>query len=114
MRPYILIAAMLVVPASVQAGAPRGLSTTDGSSTAQIQTAEASTPDTRAVDPAPANSPAQSQTQTQTIQGKSEQPNAQLDKPTQDRPVIRKTERQRRDDLETRVIDGLHRHGIYW
>ena len=112
MRPFILIAAMLVIPASVQAGPPRGLSTSNGSSAAQIQTAEASNPDTRAVDPAAANPVAQSQTQT--IQGKAEQPNAQLDKPIQDKPMIRKTDRQKRDDLETRVIDGLHRHGIYW
>ena len=113
MRRFVLITAMLLMSASARAEGPRGLSTVPNSEPAvAAQAKPAETPNADAPQVAERSSPAEAA---------AEQPNADRTGPDQARPNGAKSasskmdkSKSRRDSLETRVIDELHRRGIYW
>lgn len=112
MRPFILIAAMLLMSASAQAEERRGLSLASDKTVAAEQPKATETPSAetpKLAEQSPASDAAP------------EQPNADQTAPDQVRPdrvkgASSKTEKPKykRNSLESRVIDELHRHGIYW
>lgn len=102
MRPFILIAAMLLMSASAQAEELRGLSLASDKTVAaeQPKATEAPNAETpKVAEQSAANDAAPEQAA-----------------PDQVRPASSKTEKPKytRDSLETRVIWELHRRGIYW
>jgi hypothetical protein len=116
MRRFILIAAIVLTSASAWADQPRGLSLASNNETqaaaqpgatepSKAETAKVETPKDDASKAAPAGNEAASQP-------------SKADQVTPDhaRPAAAKTEKPkaRRDTTEARVINELHRHGIYW
>jgi hypothetical protein len=104
MRKFILIAALVLVSASAQAGVSRGLTiaSNDEAPAASEQAKPAETP-TYVARPAAVTPAAQT-------------PAADPSKPVADKDIHAKaaTRKHRRGLTEARVIYELHRHGIYW
>ena len=116
MRRFVLIAAIVLTSASAWADQPRGLSLASNNETSaaaqgstteapQAETAKVETPKDEASKAVPAGNDAAPQP-------------SKADQVTPDhaRPAAAKTEKPkaRRDTTEARVINELHRHGIYW
>jgi hypothetical protein len=103
MRKFILIAAMVLVSATAQAGVSRGLTmaANDEQPAATDQAKPAETP--KYVERPAAVTPAT-------------QAPAEPSKPVADKDVAAKagTRKHKRSLTEARVIYELHRHGIYW
>jgi|SRR5579872_2088794 len=116
MRRFILIAAMLLISASARADGARGLSLASNDETVaagQLQaTAAPEAPLQNAEAPKVVGQPGDAAPQPP----KADQANSNPIKSDQTRPAGRKSERQKftRSPLEARVVDELHRHGIYW
>lgn len=114
MRKFILIAAMVLISASAQAGESRGLTvaTNDEPAAAeQPKTSEAPKPAETSKDEAPkfVERPAPVDAAVP--------PKADQTRPDQAKPVSdKKAEKPKRkhESTEARVIYELHRHGIYW
>ena len=103
MRKFILIAAMVLVSATAQAGVSRGLTiaSNDDQPAATDQAKPAETP-TYVAQPAAVTPAAQT-------------PAADPSKPVADKDAHAAGMRKHRRGLtEARVIYELHRHGIYW
>ena len=97
MRRFILIAAMLLISACARADGLRGLSLAANETVAAAQPNAAEA--TKAVgQPSPSDAVAQppKADQTKSASGKAEKP------------------KLKRSPIEARVVDELHRHGIYW
>jgi outer membrane biosynthesis protein TonB len=119
MRKLIMIATMVLVSATAQAGVSRGLTlaSNDEPAAATTQPATAETPtasDIKAPEtpayvarPAPVNTatpaPQPDQAKTQATAPEPAPVTARADKP-----------KRRHESTEARVINELHRHGIYW
>ena len=105
MRQFILIAAMVLLSASAQAGVSRGL--TLASSEEPVVVEQPKTVDTpKAVEsPKTVQRPAIVDTTT-------DQPKADSPKPAPDNKA--QMPKHKRESTEARVIYELHRHGIYW
>jgi hypothetical protein len=104
MRKFILIAAMVFVSATAQAGGTRTLIT-------QASNDEPAATEQKAVEaPKYVDRPS-------AVDTTAEQPKADATKPVADKttaaPKVEKPKR-RRESTEARVIYELHRHGIYW
>jgi hypothetical protein len=116
MRSYVLIAAMLLTSASAQAAGPRGLSATTCSEPAaasQSKQTEAANVDVPKVKEQPAAKDAAPSQSDQSDEALLSRPYRY--KPTyRNEPDYRRADDSKRDSLEVRVIDALHRHGIYW
>ena len=119
MRKFILIAAMVLVSASAQAGGTRGLTmasndepaVTEQPKAAEAPKAEAPKADTpKFVERPAAVEP--STDQPKSDQSKSDPIKADHDKPASDKRVEKP--KHKRESTEARVIYELHRHGIYW
>ena len=99
MRKFILIAAMVLVSATAQAAGTRGLTLASNDQPAMVEPKAAEAP--KYVDrPAPVSATA-------------EQPKVEAAKPVAETPKAEKPKRKR-GSTEARVINELHRHGIYW
>lgn len=112
MRKFILITAMVLASATVQAGPMRGLTLASND-----QQAEQPKPvEAPAAGEAPAEAPAYV-ARPSAVGSTTEAPQAETTK-----PVVEKTTRtssavkpkRRRESTEARVIRELNRHGIYW
>jgi len=124
MRKLILIAAMVLISASAQAGPTRGLTiasndeqpaATDQSKNAEPKSADTKSADTKAVDtkaePPKADAPKFVE-RPAAVAAPADAPKADQVKPTPDKKAEKP--RHRRETTEARVIYELHRHGIYW
>jgi hypothetical protein len=126
MRKYILIAAMVLVSASAQAGVSRSLmmasndepvvseqpKAADNKATETTKPADAKP----AVDAKPAETPKYVE-RPAVVTPLAETPKADAGKPTADngaQPLKAEKPKRKRDSTEARVIYELHRHGIYW
>jgi hypothetical protein len=119
MRRFILIAAMVLISASAQAGGSRGLTMASNDEpavaeqpkTAETAKAEAPKAETQKADaPKFVERPA-------VVEPTADQPKADLTKADLTKPVFdKKAEKpkHKRESTEARVIYELHRHGIYW
>lgn len=94
MRRFILIAAMLLISASARADGPRGLSLASNNETVVL-----GQPSDAAPQPPKAD-------QAQSDQAKPE--HAKSASSNSDKRKVK------RSPIEARVVDELHRHGIYW
>lgn len=113
MRLSILITATLLMSASAQAEAPRGLSIaaeSEPAATAQPRPAETPSAGTPKV--------AEQSSAGDAVASQPQADRAELDRSNagQDKPAYAGPEkpRIRREPLEARVIRELHLHGIYW
>jgi hypothetical protein len=107
MRKLVLIAAMVLVSATAQAGASRGLTLASNDEvTAAEQPKSAETP---VETPEYVARPA-------AVDTAAPAPNGDEAKPVADKDIHAKTARSKRhhQSIEARVIYELHRHGIYW
>jgi len=114
MRRFILIAAMVLISASAQAGGSRGLTMASNDEPAvaeQPKTAETAKAEAPKADaPKFVERPA-------VVEPTADQPKADLTKADLTKPVFdKKAEKpkHKRESTEARVIYELHRHGIYW
>jgi hypothetical protein len=110
MRKFILIAAMVLVSASAQAGGTRSL-------TLASNDEPAAAPQPTAVEaPKPAETPQYfarpTAVTTPTTQPKTDQTKPVAENDTQALKVEKP--KRKRESTEARVIRELHRHGIYW
>ena len=116
MRKFILIAALVLVSATAQAGVSRGLtvaSNDEPSAAEQPKAAEAP----KAVEaPKPAEAPKYVD-RPAAVNATTEAPKTDAAKPVADNntstPKVEKPKRKH-GSTEARVIYELHRHGIYW
>jgi hypothetical protein len=116
MRKYMLIAAMVLVSATAQAGQGRSLSLASNdepAATEQPKAAESAKP----VDAAtPAEAPKYVE-RPAAVEPAAPAPAADQSKPVADKgvqPVKAEKPKRKRESTEARVIYELHRHGIYW
>jgi hypothetical protein len=105
MRQFILIAAMVLLSASAQAGVSRGL--TLASSEEPVVAEHPKTVDTPRVVESPKTVQRPAIVDTTTDQPKVDSP-----KPAPDKNAEKP--KHKRESTEARVIYELHRHGIYW
>jgi hypothetical protein len=122
MRKFILIAAMFLVSATVQAG-PRGLtlaSNEDPLAATPVQAVEPKPADAKPVDAKPLeNQPVETPKYVDRPPAVGSKPQQSADQcpcaapVTTDAPKTVKPKR-RHESTEARVIYELHRHGIYW
>jgi len=114
MRKFILIAAMVLMSASAQASASRGLTMASNDEPAvaeQTKAAEAPNSEaTKAEAPKFVERPAAVEPATE--QPKSDQTKVDQAKPPSDKKAEKP--KHKRESTEARVIYELHRHGIYW
>ena len=109
MRKFILIAAMVLVSATAQAGGSRGLilaSSDQPAATEQLKAAEQAAVEAPKYVERPA-----------AVETKAEQPQAEQAKPAPEKNAeTRKAGKPKRKpmSMEARVISELHRYGIYW
>jgi outer membrane biosynthesis protein TonB len=109
MRKFILIAAMVLASASAQAGVTRGLTLASNDEPAAATEQPKASEAPKAVEaPKYVDRPAAVGTTTEAP--KVDQARPVADKDTQ----TPKTTKSRRGSTEARVINELHRHGIYW
>jgi hypothetical protein len=109
MRKYILIAALVLVSATAQAGVTRGLTLASNDEPAVAEQPKAVAP--KAVE-APKYVDRPAAVSTTTEQPKVDQAKPVADKNTQTLKVEKP--KRKRESTEARVIYELHRHGIYW
>jgi uncharacterized protein YdeI (BOF family) len=123
MRKFALIAAMILVSATVQAGQSRSLTTVSADQpTVTTQPTAAEAPKiAQATTPAAPATPAETPTFVErpavTTTTTPSQPNANDAKPVpQTGKIVNKADkpRHKRYWTEARIIGELHRHGIYW
>jgi hypothetical protein len=110
MRKFILIAALVLVSATAQASGTRGLTL------ASNDDAVAAEPPKAAEAPAPAETPKYVE-RPAAVDTAVPTPKAEPAKPVADKgiqPPKTARPKHRRDSTEARVINALHRHGIYW
>ncbi len=112
MRKFILIAAMVLISASAQAGVSRGLTV---ASSDEPAVAEQSKVVEKAVE-APKTEEPKADAPKFVERPAVVDPAADQAKPDSGKPVSdKKAEKKRkRESTEARVIYELHRHGIYW
>ena len=115
MRQFILIAAILLMSASAQADGPRGLSLASNDETVAAGQPKATEAPNVAEQPGDAVPQPPKADQVKPDQARSDQANDQV-KSERTKSASGKTEKSkvRRSPLEARVVDELHRHGIYW
>jgi hypothetical protein len=138
MRQFILIAATLLISASAQADAPRGLSLASNSepvTAGQPKAAAASKAETLRIEGTKSEATKTETSKTEAVRTEgpkaetpkgetpqlAERPSAneaapQPPKADQAKSASDKPEKPKlkRGEIEARVIDELHRHGIYW
>lgn len=133
MRQFILVAAMLLISPSAQADAPRGLSLASNREPAtagQPKAAAASKAETLKIEATKTETSRIEATKTEGPKAETpkveapqltERPSANdaaplLPKADQAKSASDKPEKPKlkRGEIEARVIDELHRHGIYW
>lgn len=112
MRRFILIAAIVLTSASAWADQPRGLSLASNSETqaaAQPGATEPSKAETAKVEAPKDEAP-------KAVPAVNDASPSEPSRADQAKPVSSKTEKPKvkRDAVEARVINELHRHGIYW
>jgi hypothetical protein len=134
MRKLILIAAMVLISASAQAGPTRGLTMASNDEQPapadQLRNADPKAADTKAADPKATDTKAADTKATDTkadpsktdapkfverpaaVAAPADAPKADQVKPAPDKKAEKP--RHRRESTEARVIYELHRHGIYW
>lgn len=134
MRKLILIAAMVLISASAQAGPTRGLTMASNDEQPapadQLRNADPKAADTKAADPKATDTKAADTKATDTkadpskadapkfverpaaVVAPADAPKADQVKPAPDKKAEKP--RHRRESTEARVIYELHRHGIYW
>jgi hypothetical protein len=112
MRKFVLIAAMVLVSATAQAGQSRSLTmaSTDqpATSTQPARTADAASPAAPAETPKFVERPAAVDTTTTAAPPKADASKEPSRTAKADRP------KRRKYWTEARIIGELHRHGIYW
>jgi hypothetical protein len=104
MRKFILIAALVLVSATAQAGTKRGLTVASNEATATEATTAAETPK---YVPRPA---AVDATRAQRLKAEQAKRLAAKDP----RALRAEQAKRRRGSIQARVVFALHRHGIYW
>jgi chromatin remodeling complex protein RSC6 len=134
MRKLILIAAMVLISASAQAGPTRGLTMASNDEQPapadQLRNADPKATDTKAADTKATDTKAADTKATDTkadpskadapkfverpaaVAAPADAPKADQVKPAPDKKAEKP--RHRRESTEARVIYELHRHGIYW
>ena len=111
MRKFILIAAMVLLSASAQAGVSRGL--TLASSEEPVVVEQPKTVDTpKAVEVPKVVEAPKSVERPAIVDTTTDQPKADSPKSAPDK--IAEKPKHKRESTEARVIYELHRHGIYW
>jgi hypothetical protein len=122
MRKFILIASMVLVSATAQAGSGRGLTLASNEEPAAIEQPTAVEQPKATEAPKTTEAPKATETpayvaRPAAIEPTPEAPKADLSKPVTDKaaqaPKADKP-RHRHESTEARVIYELHRHGIYW
>jgi hypothetical protein len=103
MRKFILIAALVLVSATAQAGTKRGLTVASNEATATEATTAAETPKYVA-------RPAAVDTTTQRLKAEQAKRLAAKDP----RALRAEQAKRKRGSILARVVYALHRHGIYW
>lgn len=129
MRKLILIAGFVLASATAQAGEPRSLSLATSDVTAAAAPAARADTAKTAQAPAVADTPPATEApkyierpaavETRTEPAKTEQPKAAPSNAEPVKPVAEKTAkaekpRKKRYWNEARIINELHRHGVYW
>jgi hypothetical protein len=109
MRKFILIAAMVLISASAQAGVSRGL--TMASNDEQVVADKPKIAETPKAEAPKADAPKFVE-RPAAVEPTADQPKADPTKPVSDKKVEKP--KHRRESTEARVIYELHRHGIYW
>jgi hypothetical protein len=107
MRKFVLVAAMVLVSATAQAGGSRGLTVASGDEPAaadQSKAVEAPKAPNYVARPAAVD--------TTTEAPKADQAKSRLERNSQSFRAERP--RHRRPSIQARIIYALHRHGIYW
>ena len=112
MRKFVLIAAMVLVSATAQAGQTRSLITASAeqpaASTQPAKTAQAATPAATTETPKFVERPVAVDTTTPPTQPKADSGKPALQTANAGKP------RHKKYWTEARIIGELHRHGIYW
>lgn len=111
MRKFVLIAAMVLASASAQAAGSRGLTLASNDDPAPVTQAA----------PAPTAAPADAPKYVERpsavdTKATADQPkvDAKGDIKADSKPVVKAERKKHHESTEARVINELHRHGIYW
>jgi hypothetical protein len=110
MRKFILIAALVLVSATAQAGVSRGLTVASNDEPSAAEQPKAAEPPKAAEAPKYVDRPAAVNTTTEAPKTDAAKPVADNNTST---PKVEKPKRKH-GSTEARVIYELHRHGIYW
>lgn len=112
MRKLILIAALVLISASAQAGSSRGLTlaANDPPAAADRKMTEAPAAESPKTEAAKAETP--KPVERPAAETPPEAPKADQLRPVPDKKAEKP--KYRRESTEARVVDELHRHGIYW
>ncbi len=112
MRKFILIAALVLASATVQAGSSRNLTMAVNNPPAVAETkgADKATEQPASEAPKYVERPAAVETKAEELKAEAAKPVAEKNVET---PKVEKPKRKRMS-TEARVIHELHRHGIYW
>jgi hypothetical protein len=116
MRKFILIAALVLVSTTAQAGVSRGLTVASNDEPAAAEQPKAAEAPKAVEAPKPAEAPKYVD-RPAAVNTTTEAPKADVAKPVADNnpqtPKVEKPKRKR-ESTEACVIYELHRHGIYW